>query len=215
MISNQRERILDATMRVVADKGYAAMRVEDVIVASGVSRRTFYDHFSNKEDVFLAAYDAVAVQLTAAVQAAFGTADSWPSKITNGIAALLAGFAMEPALAQICIVDVLAAGPSALERRRRAMARFRAFMSPAPQEISGTGAANSPLLAEAVVGGVYEIIHARVVAGRTHELPELLGDVVHAILLPFVGPDVADAQRASIELRRVGAVAPPTRRIAS
>ena len=61
--SNQRERIVVAVAEVCSTSGYAAMSVEDVVVASGVSRRTFYDNFQGKEDVFLAAYDEVTSRL--------------------------------------------------------------------------------------------------------------------------------------------------------
>ena len=59
MLRNQRERMLAAVVEVVGQVGYASMTVSDVISRAGVSRRTFYEHFANKEDVFLAAYDHV------------------------------------------------------------------------------------------------------------------------------------------------------------
>jgi AcrR family transcriptional regulator len=65
--SNQRERIIVAVAEVCSTSGYAAMSVEDVVVASGVSRRTFYDNFQDKEDAFVAAYDEVASRLLARV----------------------------------------------------------------------------------------------------------------------------------------------------
>ena len=65
VVSNQRERVLDAVMQVVAEHGYARMRIADVVGVAGVSRRTFYDQYANKEDAFLAAYDLVVEQLMA------------------------------------------------------------------------------------------------------------------------------------------------------
>src|SRR3954449_5882078 len=60
---NQRERLLDAIANVVAEKGYAATRVADITDYAGVSRKTFYELFTDKEDCFLAAYDAITALL--------------------------------------------------------------------------------------------------------------------------------------------------------
>jgi AcrR family transcriptional regulator len=194
VIANQRDRILDAVMIVVSERGYATMRIEDVIATAGVSRRTFYDHFANKEDAFLAAYDLVVRQLTAAVGSAFAAGEAWSSRVSRGLTVFLTLLAGEPALARVCIVEVLAAGPNALARRAIALERFRVFIAP-----DDDGAARpevTALTAETVIGGVYEVIYSRVVEHRTHELPSLLPELLHAVLLPFVGADVAAAECA-------------------
>jgi AcrR family transcriptional regulator len=192
VISNQRERILDAVMQTVAEHGYVAMRIEDVIAVAGVSRRTFYDHFTNKEDAFLAAYDLIYDQLRAAIATAYGSADTWASGIRRGLAAFLNLLASEPVLAHLCIVDVLAAGPRALERRTAAMADFREYLTPGP-DVAPPGVV-TPLTAETVVGGVYEVIYSRVVQNRTHELPALVPELLYSVLLPFAGPEIARAE---------------------
>jgi AcrR family transcriptional regulator len=200
VVANQRDRILDAVMIVVSDRGYAAMRIEDVIAVAGVSRRTFYDHFANKEEAFLAAYDLVVRQLTAAVSSAFAAGDAWSSRVSRGLSVFLALLAGEPALARVCIVEVLAAGPNALARRAAALERFRVFI--APDDGDGEQPAQvTALTAETVIGGVYEVIYSRVVEHRTHELPGLLPQLLHAVLLPFVGPDVAVAECARAQAR--------------
>jgi AcrR family transcriptional regulator len=196
VVSNQRERLLDAVLQVVERKGYAKMSVEDVIALAGVSRRTFYDHFSNKEDAFLAAYDLVVEQLGTAVTAAYdATADGWPANVARGLDALLRLLAGEPALAHVCIVEVLAAGPNALARRERTMERFRAFLEPG-LDASATGPPAPLLAVELVVGGIYEVIYSYVVSDRTQELPEVLPELLHGLLLPFAGAEVAAAESA-------------------
>lgn len=199
VISNQRERILDGVMQAVSSSSYAAMRIEDVIAIAGVSRRTFYDHFANKEEAFLAAYDLIVEQLRGAVSGAYATGDTWASRIRRGLAAFLNLLALEPALAHVCIVEVLAAGPRALERRTRAMQDFHQFFQPPPEE--QVGLALSDVIAETVIGGVYEVIYSRVVANRTEELPGLLPSLLYSVLLPFAGPDVAAAEFRRAELR--------------
>jgi AcrR family transcriptional regulator len=202
VISNQRERILDAVMQVVSETGYMGMRIEDVIGVAGVSRRTFYDHFTNKEVAFLAAYDLVVQQLQGAVSAAYATGDTWPSRVRRGLSAFVNLLASEPALAHVCVVEVLAAGPRALARRTKAMEAFQTFFRPRPDEIPIEPV--SPLAAQAVVGGVYEVVYARVVDHRTAELPQLLPALLHSVLLPFVGTELADA-----EYKRANSKAPP------
>jgi AcrR family transcriptional regulator len=193
VVSNQRRRILQAVLEVVSANGYACCRVADVIAVAGVSRRTFYDHFANKEEAFLAAYDMVVAELGATVEEAFGSGDSWPERVCAALDAFLRYLAQGPALAHVCVVEVLAAGPSALERRRRAMERFRAFLI--PDELAPSIVALPPaLVAEAVVGGLYEVVYGRVLAEQTADLPVLLSDLLHAILAPFLGPDMARSE---------------------
>jgi AcrR family transcriptional regulator len=201
VISNQRERVLDAVMQVAVSRGYAKMRVDDVITVAGVSRRTFYEHFANKEEAFLAAYDLVAQQLISAVSAAYDSgSESWPAKIGRGLGAFLRLLADEPGLAHICIVEVLAAGPAVLSRRAAAMQRFEAFLEPGLYD-GPHSAAVPALLTEAVIGGTYDVIYSRVVGGHTEALPALLPELLYTILVPFVGSEVAAAESARAQIR--------------
>jgi AcrR family transcriptional regulator len=209
VLANQRGRLLDAVMRVVTTKGYATMRISDVTALAGVSRRTFYDNFTDKEDAFLAAYDDVVSRLTAAVGASFATASDWPSKVERGLSTFLTQLAAAPAIAHVCIVEVMAAGPRALDRRAHAMAQFAEFLVPSLDDVPGADRV-SDLTVEALTGGLYDVIYSRVVAGRTAELPQLMPDLLHAIVLPFLGPEVAAAERG----RAVLALQAPDRAIA-
>jgi AcrR family transcriptional regulator len=193
VLRNQRERILDAVINVVADCGYAAMTVEDIIAYAGVSRRTFYEHFLNKEQAFLAAYDLVVHQVLAAVNRASAEGATWPERVRFGLGAFLILLAEEPTLARVCIVDVLAAGPNALARRADAMDRFRDFL--VPETIAGVrGLIVPPLAAETAIGGLHEVIFDRVLRGETASLPSLLPELLHTFLLPFAGGEVAIAE---------------------
>jgi AcrR family transcriptional regulator len=209
VISNQRERILDAVLQAASHGGYAAMRIEDVIVIAGVSRRTFYDHFANKEDAFLASYDLVLEQLLTGVSTAFASGETWTSRVRRGLAAFLNLLAAEPMLAQVCVVEALAAGPRALERRTRAMRAFQDLLMPPVGDALATSTA-PPVAIEAIVGGIYEVIYSRVTTQRTQELPTLLPSLLHSALLPFVGPDIAAAeyQRVTLSADARGVSAP-------
>ncbi|HEY4099116.1 MAG TPA: TetR/AcrR family transcriptional regulator [Baekduia sp.] len=199
VVSNQRDRILDAVLQAASRGGYAAMRIEDVIAIAGVSRRTFYDHFTNKEDAFLASYDLVLDQLLTGVSSAFAGGETWTSRVRRGLGAFLNLLAAEPLLARVCVVEALAAGPRALERRTRAMRAFQELLMPPPEDVPARTTA-PPVTIEAIVGGIYEVVYSRVTTDRTEELPSLLPSLLHSALLPFVGPEIADAEYQRVAL---------------
>ncbi len=122
--SNQRERLIAATVTVVAEKGYAEATVADILERSGVSRKTFYDLFTNKEDCFLSTFDLLIDTLADEVTKAFASGETWPERIRAGLRALLEQMAERPAGARVGLVEVLAAGPRALERYDGAIRRF-------------------------------------------------------------------------------------------
>ena len=190
MVENQRERILSAVADVTSVAGYREMSVEDVIVTAGVSRRTFYEHFKNKEDAFLAAFDAALAQLLSAVREAFEREKDAADRLRAGLAAFLDFIAREPAFARMCIVEALAAGSEAVNRRNAAMATFARFLDENARAL-GTPPHPPQLTAETIVGGIYEVIYTRVVRGEIRELPRLLPELMYSVVLPYAGPDAA------------------------
>lgn len=200
--SNQRERIVVAVAEVCSASGYAAMSVEDIVVASGVSRRTFYDNFQGKEDVFLAAYDEVTSRLLARVMAANDANDNIISRAREGLRALLGFLAAEPAFADMCVVEALAAGPIVVERRNANLRTLSDLIDEAAAAAMPDATPPSPIIAQALVGGIFEVVYSRVLAGRHAELPGLLPGLVFTLLLPYAGHDVA-TQILKKERRRI------------
>jgi AcrR family transcriptional regulator len=190
VVQNQRERILAAVGDVVSVAGYRDMSVEDVIVTAGISRRTFYEHFKNKQDAFLAAYDAVLLQLLSLVQGAIEQQETFSARMGAGLSAFLDFLAREPGFARMCIVEALAAGPDAIARRNGAMAAFATLISDNAREL-GTPVEPQPLTAETIVGGIYEVVYTRIVRGDIRQLPELLPDLLYPALLPYEGKEAA------------------------
>jgi AcrR family transcriptional regulator len=188
--ANQRERLLAAVAETVTDMGYVATAVEDVIACAGVSRRTFYALFSNKEEAFLAAYEDGVERLLDAVDEAYAHGESWAQRARNGLAAFLLGLAENPELAHLCIVDVLAAGPAALARRDVAMQRFVDMVEDG-RDAAPEGIVVPSMAAQTVVGGIHEVIYTRIVRDETAGLPELLPELAYAMLLPFIGQQAA------------------------
>jgi AcrR family transcriptional regulator len=193
VVENQRERILSAVADVTSVAGYREMTVEDVIVTAGISRRTFYEHFENKDDAFLAAFDSVLEQLLSTVREAYEAEEKGAERLRAGLAAFLDFLAREPAFARMCIVEALAAGNEAVQRRNAAMATFARIIDENARS-AGTTLDPPELTAETIVGGIYEVIYTRVVRGDIRDLPELLPDLVWSALLPYAGPEAALAE---------------------
>jgi len=195
--ANQRERMLDALADVVSFKGYVAMSVEDIVSAAGVSRRTFYDNFKGKEDAFLEAFDAVGSELIRRVGATHDANERFADGVIDGLRAFLEFAASEPRYADMCIVEVLAAGPAAIGRRNIVMKAIAELLHRGAQTVP-SGIRPPELTAETVVGGVYEVVYSRVLQGEAADLPTLLPDLAYSMMLPYLGHE--DAERAILGL---------------
>jgi AcrR family transcriptional regulator len=185
--AHQRERILVAFAESVAGYGYAGSSVERVAARAGVSRRTYYEQFSGKEDTYLQLYEALAGPLLERVAAAGRDgAGDWPRRCLR---ALLRYVADEPLFARLCVVDVLGAGPAAITARDECLRSFAALLERLAR--AGGGRPLAPLAAEGLVGAIYDVIYHRVAQEQTADLPDLLDDL-HSFCL-----SVLDAPRPS------------------
>lgn len=199
MVQNQRERILNSLAAVSAVKGYPATTIEDVTAHAGVSRRTFYDLFADKEQCFLEAYDMIVERALRETDDAFSAGErSWPNRVASGLRALTELFAAEPALARLVIVEVLAAGRQALEHRDAALERFAGFFEGGRVGLPAT-LEDQTLLSQAVIGGLYEALYGYILDGQTEHMVDLLPDLVYCALVPYVGHlaalDTSQAER--------------------
>jgi AcrR family transcriptional regulator len=187
--ADQRARLLDAMTRVVVRKGYARTTVADVVEVASVSRRTFYEQFVDKEACFLAAYetagDIVLGDIAGAVR---GTDGGWRERLKRALETYTNALAAEPEVAQLYLLDVLGAGPKAIDLRRRVLGRFveqlRAVREHVAAEEPGAGEASDALL-RALVGGMNELVQEHILqhgASTLAELTPTLEDLAHAIL---------------------------------
>jgi AcrR family transcriptional regulator len=196
---SQRERLLEATMKVVAEKGYGPTTVADLTREAGISRTTFYELFEDKEACFLAAYDDAVDRLVRRITAAYEAEERWPDRARAGLEALLAALAADPAQARLALVDVAAAGPAAQRRYRAAVQRLTPLFDEGRDFAPGGRAlpANASRLA---AGAVVGLIADELVAGRAEQLPSLLSDLLFATLVAYLGPDAA-AREVGVETR--------------
>ncbi len=191
VVQNQRERIVTALVDTVAERGYNATTVAHVTKAASVSRRTFYEHFADKEACFLAAYEMVADHIRASMQAAAAAFDEWPQKVRAALATMLRFLAGEPELARICMIEPVAAGGEIAARHRTSMQALVEILKAGRPEHAG-GRPLPEATEETLVGGIVSLIVREISAGRTEQLEALLPDLVELTLAPYVGPEQAE-----------------------
>jgi AcrR family transcriptional regulator len=179
---SQRERLLVGMADAVAAKGYANVAVADVIERAGVSRRSFYEHFANKEECFLAAYDAGVDALLAAIEEAEDAAGSeLLARARAGTETYLQVLADNPAFARTYLIEVLGAGAEALRRRDAVHERFAARMAAAYYAgIAGNRDLSTPpdYVYRAAVGAINELVTDRLLRHGAGALPGLQGAVL-------------------------------------
>jgi AcrR family transcriptional regulator len=187
-----RSRILAAMGTLVAQKGYAAVTIDDLARGARISKRTFYDHFADKQRCLLAAYEAASnVVYDAAVRAAAAPGPPARERIEAVIAAYLKALAARPELTRVFHVEIQAAGAEALELHLEVNRRYAELLRRIVRE-GGDGARLSRPTAIALLGAVNELVLHAVAEDRTRRLPALLGTVA-----PFVDAALAQPARAS------------------
>jgi AcrR family transcriptional regulator len=199
----QRRRMLAATVQAIEEAGYARMTVAQVISRAKVSRKTFYEVFADREDCFLAAFEQVLSQARVIALQAYERESSWSEGVRSALARLLMFMDAEPGLANLCIVESLAAGERVLQRRTEA---FDELVGVIEKGRSLTAGAREPpaLTAEGVLGGILEVIHRRLLNAEQESLMSLLGPLMSIIVLPYLG-----GAAASQELKRTAPVLQP------
>lgn len=197
----QRARILAALVELSQELGVERATVGHVVERSGVSRRTFYEMFADRNACFLAAFEQAVERGAARVLPAFGEGAegaprrAWRVRIRAGLLALLEFLDEEPSLGGLCVVDALAAGSAALESRARVVQALVDAVDQGRAEAKG-GLQPSRLTAEGVVGGVLSVLHARLAARTAEPLSELLNPLMGAIVLPYLGVAAASQELA-------------------
>lgn len=190
----QRARLLAAMVRTVTEIGYNALTVQNVLTRAGISRPTFYEQFTDKEDCFLAAFDVSAAQLRRHVDAAVdaAAAPEWRSRLRAGITALLSFVAEEPEAARLVIVEARASSPAGLRRRDDLLDRFAGCIDDLVRE--DLDEPPSGLAAAGVVGGIESVLYARVQKGETEDLESLLPSLMYFAVLAYAGQRAADEE---------------------
>jgi AcrR family transcriptional regulator len=188
----QRERLIVAMLNAAADLGYLETNVQDVIDRAGVSRPTFYEHFSNKEDCFLAAFDTSAERLRKMVHAAARDGgDVWRDRVRSGLQALLRFASHEPDTARTMVVEARAASATAVRRRVELMDDFAECLDSQARELLPDHRAGTGVTASGIVGGVESLLYSRLCKQEYDQLESLLPSLMYFVVLPYEGHEAA------------------------
>ena len=178
-----RRRAVAAMAEAVAEHGYAGTTVEDILSRARMSRRTFYQFFSNREECFLSAYDtALEGAMERLARAHNGNGRRWPGQVEVALAALFEYLASEPGLARVWLVEAPSLGPAGIERHERTMRQLAERLAGLHPDGDAAGAnGHAAVRFEASVGAVHRVVQARLLAGRADELPELAPDMARVV----------------------------------
>lgn len=186
----QRARMLTAMVEEAAVHGAGSVTVAHIVSRSGVSRRTFYEVFDDREDCFLAALDDGIARVAQTVVSAYRQDGRWRERVRSALLSLLSFLDEEPALARILIVESLSAGPVALRRRSRALRSAISAVEEGRAEAGG-GIESVPLVAEGVVGAVLAVLHGQLSEPKPARLVGLINPLMGIVVLPYLGRGAA------------------------
>lgn len=175
---------MDAIAELTAEHGYEATKIGDIVKRAGVARKTLYDNFEGKEDVFLAAFDTGVEEAVGRIEAACAeVGEEWEERLRAGLAAFLGYVAEEPGMARMCVVEAMSATPAANRRYEDALRRFVEMTKatvPHYEQLPET-------IEETLVGGVAWIVHQKIRRRETEDAVELLDELSEFVLAPYRG----------------------------
>jgi AcrR family transcriptional regulator len=180
---HKRRRIMDAIAELTAEQGYDSTKIGDIVRRAGVARKTLYDNFEGKEEVFLAAFDAAIDEAIRRIEEDCAKVEGgWEERVQAGLAAFLRYVAEEPALARMCMIEALSATPAATERYEEAVQRF--------VDLTKRTVPNNDQLPETIeetlVGGVAWIVYQQIRRHETEKAEDLLPELSEFMLAPFL-----------------------------
>ena len=185
---------MDAIAELTAEHGYDATKIGDIVRRAGVARKTLYDNFEGKEEVFLAAFDAAIDEVLGRIEADCAAVDGdWEKQIQAGLAAFLRYVAENPARARMCMIEALSATPAATERYEQALQRFVDLVKrtvPQDDETPET-------IDETLVGGVAWIVYQQIRRDEAEQAEDLLPELSEFMLAPFHGAAAEAKKRAN------------------
>jgi len=198
---NQRQRILLAMTELVDERGYQKTTIELIAKTARVALVTFYEHFSGKEECFLAAFD----ESVDAAREVFGelldTSQPWEEQVSAGLQIFLEMVIRERARAKLCIVEAQAVGTAGLGRYQ-AMLESVAPVLREGREFNPRAGLLPDGLEVALAGGIVWLVHQRLVADDVDDLMALLPEMLQVTLTPYVGEveagRAADAAQARV-----------------
>ncbi len=193
----QRERLIAAMLMAASELGYREVNVQSVIDRAGVSRPTFYEHFANKEDCFLTAFDATAARLRNRVrEASREGGDCWRARLRLGLKAMLDFAAEEPDAARALVVEARAGSPAAVRRRDDMLDYYAGRIDGNGRELLPDPPIHSAITAAGIIGGIESVLYARLNKGEVDDLDSLLPSLMYFVVLLYEGHEAASQELA-------------------
>jgi len=184
--SHKRRRMMEAIAELTADNGYEATKIADIVRRAAVARKTLYDNFDGKEDLFLSAVDSTLTEMRVVIEEACERINGNGSpgdKIVAGLEALLEFVAAHPAATRMCMVEAIAATPSSARLYDAGMHGFVELL-----RNSAPGGTDLPeTIEESLVGGVAWVLQLQIRRGDAERAPELLPELSQFVLAPYLG----------------------------
>jgi AcrR family transcriptional regulator len=172
---------MEGMASAVAEHGYPAVGIGEIVRRAGVSRRTFYEHFSGKEECFLASYEVCAGELRRRIENAIDPSADWPTVVDSVLRAYLSTFTEDPVAGRAFLVEIESVGPRARKRKRESMHRFATFLKRAHARVRGAGSGESPMPDRLYVGlahAVSELTREQLDTSPDKPLTELQDDIL-------------------------------------
>lgn len=186
---HKQRRIMDALAELTAEQGYEATKISDIVRRAGVARKTLYDNFEGKEEVFLAAFDAARDEVLRRVEESSADVEGdWRERVEAGLAAFLGYVAEQPTLARMCMIEALSATPATTKRYEDALDTFVELTKqtlPKDERLPDT-------IAETLVGGVAWIVYQQIRRGEAERAEDLLPELTEFMMAPYLGAGMAD-----------------------
>jgi AcrR family transcriptional regulator len=191
---HQRARLFAAIVELVDEQGYPATSLTQIVKKAGVARHTFYEHFKDKEDLFLAVFDAASERtIRVAREAIQATDESWEAGFSAAVGAVLAELAKDPSRARVCLVETQSAGLVVLARYEQATQAFAAMLR-AGRESDPRRAEVPSSLEEIVIGGAVWMIITRL-TNDPDSVEDLRPKLVEFMIAPYLGGAAASKMR--------------------
>jgi len=180
---HKRRRMMDAIAELTAEQGYEATKIADIVRRAAVARKTLYDNFDGKEDLFLSAVDATMGEMRSVVEEACERTDSPEDQVVAGLEALLEFIAEHPAATRMCMVESISATRSSARLYDAGMRDFVELLRNSALD----GRDLPETIEESLVGGVAWILQQQIRRGEAEQAGELLSELSQFVLSPYLG----------------------------
>jgi AcrR family transcriptional regulator len=219
VLRDQRERLVDAVPHVVAERGYEATSVADIVKAAAVSRNAFYKNFADKQECFAAAHEAGHERLFEILMRPCDAGATTEERVQRSLAAGLDAMASDPDMARLLFVEAPSAGEEIALRYHGWLQRYGTLLRFAAPDMSPKSIP-APEVEGVIVGGIASRIASELLHGRAKKLQDLEAPLVEYVLafyrlgdtgpkegklVPFERDETSAAESAEAQRKRASA----------